>query len=183
MRYILSIGGASGSIYGVRLLQELKKYNHEVHLIVTEMGRKILERETHYTYENIKKMADTTYDNSDLLAPPASGSFQHDGMIISPCSTKTLSAIANGFGDTLTARIAICSLKEGRKLVLVIRETPFDLSVIKNMLAAKENGAVILPAAPAFYHKPSSIEGIVNFIVGKVLDQFGLEHKLFKRWG
>ena len=103
-------------------------------------------------------------------------------MIVIPCSMKTLSAIANGYGDTLTSRAASCCLKEGRKLVLVIRETPLDLPGIRNMLAAKESGAIILPAMPAFYHQPKNIEELVDFIVGKVFDQLGLQHSLFKRW-
>lgn len=183
MKYFVSIGGASGSSYGIRLLEELKKAGHEVHLVVSDGGKKIMEHETHYTYKNLKKLAHVTYDNDDLCAGPSSGSFKLDGMIIIPCSMKTLSAIANGYGDTLTSRAASCCLKEGRQLVLVIRETPLDVPGIRNMLAAKESGASILPAMPAFYHKPKSIDDMVDFIVGKVLDQLGITHSLFKRWG
>ncbi|KYK20122.1 aromatic acid decarboxylase [Thermoplasmatales archaeon SM1-50] len=182
MRYFVSIGGASGSIYGIRLLQELNKMGHEVHLVVSERAKKILKHETAYIYPIIKKHAHVTYDNKDLYAGPASGSFHLDGMIVMPCSMKTLSAIANGFGDTLTSRAASCCMKEGRPLILVLRETPLDMAGIKNMHAAKDGGAVILPAMPAFYHKPKSIEDLVDFIVGKVLDQLGIEHSLFKRW-
>jgi 4-hydroxy-3-polyprenylbenzoate decarboxylase len=183
MKYVVSIGGASGSIYGIQLLEELQKAGHEVHLVVSSGGKKIMEHETRYTYKDLKKLAHVTYDNDDLCAGPASGSFQLDGMIIIPCSMKTLSAIANGYGDTLTSRAASCCLKEGRKLILVIRETPLDVPGIKNMLAAKESGACILPAMPAFYPKPKNIEDMVDFIVGKVLDQLGIKHTLFKRWG
>jgi len=182
MRILLSIGGASGSIYGVRILEELRKSGHEVHLTISDGAKKILTHETHYKYNELKKKADVYYDNGDLCAPPASGSFQIDGMIVAPCSMKTLSAIANGYGDTLTSRAASCCLKEGRKLVLVIRETPLDLPGIKNMLDAKESGAVILPAMPAFYHKPKKIDDLVDFIIGKILDQFDIKHSLFKRW-
>jgi len=182
MKILLSIGGASGSIYGIRLLDELIKSGVEVHLVVSEGAKKIIEHETEYNYENLKKKANVCYENSDLFAAPASGSFQIDGMVIIPCSMKTLSAIANGYGDTLTSRAASCCFKEGRKLVLVIRETPLDLPGIKNMLAAKRSGAVILPAMPAFYHKPRKIEELVDFIVGKVFDQLGIQHSLFKRW-
>jgi 4-hydroxy-3-polyprenylbenzoate decarboxylase len=182
MKILLSIGGASGSIYGIRLLEELKKARCKVQLIVSEGAKKILGHETKYTYNELKGKAHVWYDNDDLCAAPASGSFQVDGMIVAPCSMKTLSAIANGYGDTLTARAASCCLKEGRKLVLVIRETPLDLPGIKNMLAAKESGAVMLPAMPAFYHKPKKIDDMVDFIVGKVLDQFDIKHTLFKRW-
>jgi 4-hydroxy-3-polyprenylbenzoate decarboxylase len=182
MRYFVSIGGASGSIYGIRLLEELNKAEHEVHLVVSEGAKKIIQQETAYTYTIIKTKANIVYDNDDLNAGPASGSFLLDGMIISPCSMKTLSAIANGYGDTLTSRAASCCLKEGRKLILVLRETPLDLPGIKNMLLAKESGAIIVPAMPAFYHKPERIEDLVDFIVGKVFDQLGLQHSLFKRW-
>lgn len=182
MQYFVSIGGASGSIYGIRLLQELTKMGHEVHLVVSEGAKKILLHETSYTYTILKTQAQSVYENDDMTAGPASGSFHLDGMIVAPCSMKTLSAIANGFGDTLTSRAATCCLKESRPLILVLRETPLDLPGLRNMLAAKESGAVILPAMPAFYHKPERIEDLVDFIVGKVCDQLGLPHSLFKRW-
>ena len=182
MSILLSIGGASGSIYGVRLLEEMIKSGIEVSLVVSKGAKKILEHETGYNYEGLKNKTNIYYENDDLFAAPASGSFHLDGMVVAPCSMKTLSAIANGYGDTLTSRAASCCLKEGRKLVLVIRETPLDLPGIKNMLAAKESGAVILPAMPGFYHRPKTIEDIVDFIVGKILDQFNIKHSLFKRW-
>jgi 4-hydroxy-3-polyprenylbenzoate decarboxylase len=182
MRYVVSVGGASGCIYGIRLVEVLKKAGHEVHLIVSDGGKKLLEYETGITLAELKKKADVPYENDDLCAGPSSGSFPLDGMIVAPCSMKTLSAIANGYSDTLTSRAASCCLKEGRKLVLVVRETPLDLPGIKNMLLAKESGAVILPAMPAFYHKPKTIADQVNFIVGKVFDQLGLAHSLFERW-
>ena len=182
MNILLCIGGASGSIYGIRTLEELKKTGNQVHLIASTGAQRILEHETPYSYDELKKKADAWYDNDDLFAGPASGSFQLDGMIVAPCSMKTLSAIANGYGDTLTARAASCCLKEGRKLVLVIRETPLDLPGIKNMLSAKQSGATILPAMPGFYHKPKTIQDLVDFIVGKILDQFDIRHTLFQRW-
>ena len=182
MKILLSIGGASGSIYGLRLLEGLKKSKNDVHLVISTGAKKILKHETGYTYDYLKEKADICYENDDLFAAPASGSFQLDGMIVAPCSMKTLSAIANGYGDTLSSRAASCCLKEGRKLVLVIRETPLDLPGIKNMLSAKQSGAIILPAMPAFYHKPKTIDDLVNFVVGKVLDQFDIKHSLFKRW-
>ena len=182
MKYLVSIGGASGSIYGIRLLEQLRKTGHEVHLVVSDGAQNIIAHETRYSYADLKKKADVVYENTDLCAGPASGSFPLDGMIVVPCSMKTLSAIANGYSDTLTSRTASCCLKEGRTLILVIRETPLDLPGIKNMLSAKEAGAVILPAMPGFYHKPQKIDDLVNFIVGKIFDQLGVQHMLFKRW-
>jgi len=182
MKYLLSIGGASGSIYGVRLLEELKKSGNETHLVVSSGAKKIMEQETKYTYDKLRDMADFCYQNNDLFSGPASGSFHLDGMIIAPCSMKTLSAVANGYGDTLTSRAASCCLKEGKKLILVVRETPLDLPGIKNMLAAKQSGATVLPAMPGFYHKPRNIEELVDFIVGKILDQLAINHLLYERW-
>jgi len=182
MKILLSIGGASGSIYGIRLLEELIKSDVEVHLVVSDDAKNILEHETVYTYDDLKEKVNICYENGDLFEAPASGSFHLDGMIVAPCSMKTLSAIANGYGDTLTSRAASCCLKEGRKLVLVIRETPLDLPSIKNMLTAKQSGAVVLPAMPGFYHKPKTIADLVDFVVGKTFDQFNIGHYLFKRW-
>jgi len=182
MKYLLSITGASGAIYGIRLLEELKKSNNEVHLIVSSGAKNIIEQEGEITYKELKNKSDFFYENSDLFAGPASGSFHLDGMIIAPCSMKTLSAIANGYGDTLSSRAASCCLKEGRKLILVVRETPLDLPSIKNMLNAKQSGATILPAMPGFYHKPKNIDDLIDFIVGKILDQLCIKHSLFKRW-
>ena len=182
MKIFLSIGGASGSIYGVRLLQELLKSKNEIHLTISDGAKKIIKHETKNKYEDLKKKVKHYYDNANLFAGPASGSFQLDAMIICPCSMKTLSAIANGYGDTLTSRAASCCLKEEKKLILVVRETPLDLPNICNMKKAKEAGVVILPAMPGFYHKPQKIEDLVDFIVGKILDQIKIKHTLFKRW-
>jgi len=182
MKILLSIGGASGSIYGIRLLEESINSKVELHLTVSNGAKKIIEHETNHTFEDIKKKVDFCYDNTDMFAGPASGSFKIDAMVVCPCSMKTLSAIANGYGDTLTSRAASCCLKEERKLILVVRETPLDLPGIKNMLSAKQAGATILPAIPGFYHKPKKIGDLVDFIVGKVLDQLNIEHSLFKRW-
>ena len=182
MNILLSIGGASGSIYGIRLLEELKKSDAVIHLIISDGAKKIIEHETNYKLDDLKKKTSFYYENNDLFAGPASGSFMLDAMIVCPCSMKTLSAIANGYSDTLTSRAASCCLKENHKLVLVIRETPLDYPGIKNMLQAKQAGAVILPAMPGFYHKPKTLEDMVDFIVGKILDQLGISHTLFKRW-
>ena len=182
MKVLLSIGGASGSIYGIRLLEELIKSKVDLHLIITEGAKKILEHETKYKYKELKKLVNYYYDNNDMFAGPASGSFTLDAMIVAPCSMKTLSAIANGYGNTLTSRAASCFLKENKNLILVIRETPLDLPGIKNMLSAKQAGATILPAMPGFYHKPQKLDDLIDFIVGKILDQLHIKHTLFKRW-
>ena len=182
MKILLSITGASGSIYGIRLFEELIKSKIEVHLIISEGAKKILEHETSYKSYDLEKKSNFYYKNKDMFAGPASGSFQLDAMVVCPCSMKTLSAISNGYGDTLTTRAASCRLKEEKKLILVIRETPLDFPGIKNMLAAKQAGATILPAMPGFYQKPKSIDEMVDFIVGRILDQLGIKHDLFKRW-
>lgn len=183
MKLLLSIGGASGSIYGIKLLEALlDQTTVEVHLVISDNAQKIISHETQYTVNKLKDMAGYYYDDNDLSSALASGSFLLDGMIIAPCSMKTLSAIANGYSETLTSRAASCCLKEGRKLVLVVRETPLDLPGIINMLRAKQAGSIILPAMPAFYHKPKKIDDLVNFIVGKIFDQFAIDHSFFKRW-
>ena len=182
MKILLSISGASGSIYGIRILEELKKSGVEVHLIISNGAKKIINHETNFEYEKLIKIADFSYQNDNLFAGPASGSFYIDGMIVAPCSMKTLSAIANGYGDTLTSRAASCCLKENRKLILIIRETPIDLPGIKNMLSASESGAIMLPAMPGFYHNPKKIDDLIDFIVGKTLDQFKINHSLYKKW-
>ncbi len=182
MKVLLSMGGASGSIYGIRLLEELKKADVETHLILSSGAKKILEHETNYKISDLRKISDFYYENNDMFAGPASGSFVLDAMIICPCSMKTLSAVANGYGNTLTSRSAVCQIKEERKLILVPRETPLDLSSIKNMEKAKLSGATILPSMPGFYHKPKKIEDLVDFIVGKILDQLDIKHSLFDRW-
>jgi len=182
MKILLGITGASGSIYGIRLFEELVKLGDEVHLIVSEDAKKIIKHETNYTFDKIKKKASFYYKNSDMFASPSSGSFRLDAMVIVPCSMKTLSAIANGYCDTLISRAASCFLKEERKLVLVIRETPLDLPAIKNILSAKQAGATILPAMPGFYYKPKKIEELVDYIVSKILDQLRIDNSLFKRW-
>jgi 4-hydroxy-3-polyprenylbenzoate decarboxylase len=182
MKLLVSIGGASGSIYGVRLVEELVKAGVQVHLVVSEGAKKIMKHETGCTFSELNKKVSAWYENSDLFTGPASGSFALDGMVVVPCSMKTLSAVANGYGDTLSSRAASCCLKEGRKLVLVVRETPLDLPSLRNMVAVCESGAVVLPAMPGFYHKPRKINDLIDFIVGKVFDQFRIPHSLFTRW-
>ena len=183
MRIVLGISGASGAVYGVRLLQELKRANVEVSLIITEHGRDVLAMETGIPPEELEKEADYSYSNSDLTAPPASGSHPFDAVVICPCSMSTLSRIAAGISDNLITRAAGVCLKEGRRLILVPRETPLSTIYLRNMLSLSEAGAVILPPTPAFYHHPKTMEDLVNFIVGRVLDRLGVEHHLYRRWG
>ena len=183
MKILVGITGSSGVIYGIRLVEVLSKFEHEVYLIISGNAEKVIEKESEIEMEKIKEYARAIYDNNDFYSPPASGSFAIDAMVIIPCSLKTLSAIANGYADTLISRAAICCLKEGRKTILVIRETPLDLSSLLNMIKARMSGGIILPASPAFYHKPKKVMDLVDFIVGKVLDQLGIKHSLFRRWG
>jgi 4-hydroxy-3-polyprenylbenzoate decarboxylase len=183
MKVLVSVGGASGSIYANKLIEELKKHDDvELHIIFSENAKKIFEHEIGKSYKDVVSGTDYYYENNNLFCGPASGSFELDAMIIIPCSLKTLSAVGHSYADNLTSRSAICCLKEGKKLILVVRETPLDLSSIKNMLYAKENGAVILPASPGFYHQPKNLNEIVDYIVGKVIDQINIPNNLFKRW-
>jgi flavin prenyltransferase len=149
---------------------------------MTEAARCVAELETGRTAEQITRLATVSYGNVDIAAPIASGSFRTNGMVVAPCSIKSLSAIAHSYTDSLLARAADVALKERRRLVLVVRETPLHLGHLRMMAAATECGAVILPPMPAFYHKPKTISDLVDQTVGKVLDQFGLDHELYRRW-
>ncbi len=182
-KFILAITGASGVIYGIRTFEELKKAGCKVCLVISDNAKKVIKHETSYDAEQLKNDADEYFDEDEITSGPASGSFRHDGAAVVPCSLKTMGAIASGYADNLITRMAICSLKEGRKLVVVPRETPLDLISLENMVKLKKGGAVVLPAMPAFYHKPEKVDDIVNYVVGKILDQLGVEHELFKRWG
>ncbi|MGB9885568.1 MAG: UbiX family flavin prenyltransferase [Moorellales bacterium] len=181
-RLVLGISGASGAIYGLRLLEVLTALGVETHVIVSENGWRTLREETGAGPEQISALAARMYDPRDVGAAPASGSFLCAGMVVAPCSIKTLSGIAHSYNDNLLVRAADVTLKEGRKLVLVVRETPLHRGHLRLMLAAAEAGAVILPPVPAFYHRPQSMLDLVDHTVGKVLDQFGLPHRLFRRW-
>jgi len=182
-KILIAMGGASGSIYGINLLKILKKCDVETHLILSKGAKKIIEYETNFSHTAVYELADYVYENDDLFAGPASGTFVLDAMVICPCSMKTLSAVANGYGDTLTARAASCMLKEGKKLIIIPRETPLDLPGLKNMVKVKEAGAIVLPAMPGFYHKPKSIDDLVDFITGKILNQLQISHSLYQSWG
>jgi 4-hydroxy-3-polyprenylbenzoate decarboxylase len=182
-RVIVGITGASGTIYGVRLLEVLRDSGIETHLVMSEAARRVAELETGYSVADIEALADCSYANSVIDAAIASGSFKTSGMIVAPCSIKSLSAIAHSYNDSLLARAADVCLKERRKLVLVVRETPLHLGHLRLMAEATEYGAIILPPMPAFYHQPKTIADLVDQTVGKVLDQFDIDHDLYRRWG
>jgi 4-hydroxy-3-polyprenylbenzoate decarboxylase len=180
---VVGITGASGAIYGIRLLEVLSSSkNIETHLIVSEPAEAIIEYETGRSVGDVKELASFSYDVRDIGARISSGSFQTDGMIVAPCTVKTMSAIANSYSENLLIRVGDVTLKEGRQLLLLVRETPLHLGHLRNMERLCEMGAIIMPPAPAFYHKPQTIEDIVDHTVGKMLDIFGIEHTLFQRW-
>ncbi len=182
-RIVIGITGASGVIYGIRMLEILRDTDVETHLIVSEAGKKTMEIETAYKPAEVEALADYSYDNQDMAAVLSSGSFLTDGMVVAPCSIKTLSGIAHSYTANLLIRAADVTLKEKRKLVLAVRETPLHLGHIRLMAAAAECGAHILPPIPSFYHQPRTIDDIVHQTVGKVFDFLGVEHNLFRRWG
>ncbi|MCL7402489.1 MAG: UbiX family flavin prenyltransferase [Thaumarchaeota archaeon] len=182
-RLIVGVTGASGVVYAKRLLEVLKEKNIESHVIVSRAAEIIIKHELDMERADFEKLGRYCYREDEVDAPLASGSFKTDGMIIIPCSLKTLAGIASGYTDNLILRAADVTLKEKRKLVLVPRETPLNAIHLRNMLELARIGVVILPAMPAFYHKPKSINELVDFIVGKILDIFGIEHDLFRRWG
>jgi flavin prenyltransferase len=179
---VVAITGATGVIYGVELLRVLKDLGQPVHLILSEAAGMNLAIETEYTLDEVRSLATAVHNNRDVGASVASGSFRTRGMIVAPCTVKTLSAIANSFTYNLVVRAADVQLKEGRKLVLMVRETPLHKGHLELMTRAADCGAVILPPMPAFYHRPQTIMDIVHQTIGKALDQVGIEHNLFQRW-
>ncbi len=182
MRLVVGLAGSSSPIYGIRTLEVLKEVGVETHLVVSDAAKRTIPLETQWTVEEVKALATVVYDNDDLAASISSGSFPTDGMIVAPCSMKTLAAVAYSFSQNLLVRAADVTLKERRKLVLVPRETPLHLGHLRNMVRATELGAVILPPMPAFYHAPKTVDDIINQTIGKILDQFHIEHTLFRRW-
>lgn len=183
MVLIVGITGASGAIYGIRLLEILASHvNIQTHVVISKAAEFTIKYETDLDIQKIKSLATYSYSTDDLSAKISSGSFKRDGMIIAPCSVKTLSAIANSYADNLISRAADVTLKEREKLILLVRESPLHLGHLKNMVAATEMGAIILPPMPAFYHKPKTIMEILDQTIGKVLDILDIEHDLFPRW-
>ncbi|QMU54869.1 MAG: UbiX family flavin prenyltransferase [Nitrosopumilus sp.] len=183
MKLVIGITGSTGVIYGIRMLETLKKLNIESHLIMSEWGEKCISMETEHTVDYVKSLADNISDEKNMASSVSSGTHRIDGMIVAPCSMKTLAAIANGYDDTLVARAAGVTIKESRKLILMVRETPLSAIHLENMLKLSRLGIVILPPVTEFYTKPKSIDDIVNHVVGKCLDQFDIEHSLYPRWG
>jgi len=182
MRVIVGITGATGVIYGIRLLERLRDADVETHLVISRWGGRTMLHETPYSREQVEALAHVAYAPSDMGAAISSGSFQTAGMIIAPCSAKTLAAIAHGYGDSLIHRAADVVLKERRRLVLAVREAPLSDIHLENMLKLSRMGAVILPPVPAFYNNPSSIDEIVDHTVARLLDQFGVEVPGAPRW-
>ena len=182
MKLIVGITGATGVMYGVRLLEQLRDAGVETHLVISRWGARTLAHETPYSREQVEALAHTAYAPGDMGAAISSGSFQTAGMIVVPCSAKTLGAIAHGYGDGLIHRAADVVLKERRKLLLGVRETPLSDVHLENMLKLSRMGAVILPPMPAFYNNPRSLADIVEHTVARMLDQFGVEVPGTQRW-
>jgi polyprenyl P-hydroxybenzoate/phenylacrylic acid decarboxylase-like protein len=181
-RIVVGITGASGVVYGVRLLEVLNDLGVETHLVMSPAAKMTIVAETRYSIESVEKLASKVYKFSDITATISSGSFETDGMVIIPCSMHTLGALASGVADSLLTRAAEVTMKEWRTMIVVPRETPLSLIHIENMARLARAGAIIVPAMPAFYFKPRVVEDIVNHLVGKVLDLLKLENSLFKRW-
>ncbi len=183
MQLIIGMSGASGVIYGIRLLEVLKSEpDIETHLVMSESAKMTIGLETDWNAKDVKALADHVHSNKDIAASIASGSFRTAGMIVAPCSIKTLSAIANSYADSLLVRAADVVLKEQRRLVLVPRETPLHTGHCELLMKASQNGAVIAPPMPAHYIKPQSVDDLVNHHVGRVLDLFDIDPGLVKRW-
>jgi 4-hydroxy-3-polyprenylbenzoate decarboxylase len=182
VRVIVGITGATGTLYGVRLLERLRELDVETHLVISRWGARTLTHETPYSREHVESLASVAYPPGDMGATISSGSFKTDGMIVAPCSAKTLAAIAHGFGDNLIHRAADVILKERRRLLLAIREAPLSEIHLENMLKLSRMGAVILPPVPAFYNHPRTIDDVVDHTVARMLDVFGLEVRGAVRW-
>ncbi|NIP62436.1 MAG: UbiX family flavin prenyltransferase [Nitrosopumilaceae archaeon] len=183
MTLIVAITGSTGVIYGIRLLEVLKKLDVETHLIMSEWGEKCIGMETDYKAADVKSLATTTSDDENMAASISSGTYRTEGMIVAPCSMKTLSSIANGYDETLVSRAAGVTIKESRRLVLMPRESPFSAIHLENMLKLARIGVVMIPPLTEFYTRPKTVDDIIDHGVGKCLDQFGIDHNLFSRWG
>jgi 4-hydroxy-3-polyprenylbenzoate decarboxylase len=182
-RLIVAITGATGAVYGVRLLERLRAIpGVETHLVISDAASLTLHQEVGLQRRDVEALAHVVHKNREIGASIASGSFQTDGMVIAPCSMKTLAAVAHGLSDNLIARAADVVLKERRRLVLMVRETPFNLAHLRNMTAVTELGGIVFPPLPSFYNKPGSIDEMVDHTVARVIDLFGIENDLAPRW-
>jgi flavin prenyltransferase len=181
-KLIVGISGASGAIYGIRFLEILKQLKIESHLVISKSANLTIKEETDYCIGAVKEIADFVYSPSDIGARISSGSFQTDGMVVLPCSMKSLSAIANGYEDNLLARAASVTIKEQKKLVLMIRETPLHAIHLENMLKLAKCGVAIAPAVPAFYNKPTTIDDLITHSLARILDLFNIDASAIKRW-
>ncbi len=183
MRLLVGISGSTGSIYGIRLLQALGRVpDVETHLIISAPAKRTILAETEFTVKEVEKLATRVYDNRDIGAAPASGSFKTSGMVIMPCSIKTAAALATSTGDSLLCRAADVTLKEGRPLIVGVREAPLHVGHLRQLTTLAELGAIIFPPVPAFYDRPKSLDDIVNHTVGRVLDRLGIPQALVREW-
>lgn len=182
-RLIVAITGATGAVYGVRLLEVLSEMpNIETHLVVSDSGLLNLQQELEMNLTQLKALADVTHHINNVGASIASGSFQSDGMVVAPCSMRTLAAIAHGLSDNLITRAADVMLKERRRLILMVRETPFNLAHLRNMTSVTEMGGIVYPPLPCFYHRPQTIADIIDHTVSRVIDLLGISHTMAPRW-
>jgi 4-hydroxy-3-polyprenylbenzoate decarboxylase len=182
MRLIVGMSGSTGAIFGIRLLEALKDCEVETHLIITKWAQRTIEHETNYSVDQVRALASVVHSQGDMGAVISSGSFRTDGMVVIPCAVRTLSGIANGYGDNLVHRAADVVLKERRRLVLVVRETPLSEVHLENMLKLARMGVIMLPPMPAFYNRPQTVGDIVDHIAFRVLDQFGIDAPFARRW-
>ena len=182
MRLIVGISGASGAVYGIRALQVLDRLGVETHLVMTNAALETIRLETDFKKADVERLATETHRIDDVTSKISSGSYHSDGMVVIPCSMKTLAGIATGYSDNLLLRAADVTLKERRRLVLVVRETPLSLIHLENMVTLTRAGGVILPAMPAFYHRPKTVDALIDQVVGKALDLLEVDHELFRRW-
>jgi polyprenyl P-hydroxybenzoate/phenylacrylic acid decarboxylase-like protein len=182
VRIVIGITGASGAIYGIRALQVLQKLEVETHLVITDAALETIRLETDFKESDVRHLATETHRPSDIASKIASGSYPTDGMLVIPCSMKTLAGIASGYSDNLLLRAADVTIKERRRLVLVVRETPLSLIHIENMATVTRAGAIVLPATPAFYQRPNTVAALVDQVVGKALGILGVEQHLSERW-
>lgn len=181
-RLVVGITGATGAALGIRLLEALASENVETHLVLSDWARATIKMETDHTVDKVRALASYSYSAHDLAAKISSGSFLTDGMVVCPCSMKTLSAIRTGYSDNLIARAADVTLKERRKLLLVTREAPLSEIHLENMLFLARTGTVIMPPLVPYYSHPKTLDDVANYVVGRIIDQFGIDHKLAERW-